>query len=417
MNSFCDILYEQYCLHEKTFHQDEYSRKLEAILFHCRNIERLRLVLPYPLVGRHDVATWMLAITFRALGQPPEPDEESARLRVLVLENVSDTSICQLWRNPVDIKNIRFAMGRLKHLIITTRRRDVSRDQFEMYSVYLWDMIRQPDDLESLCLMGTDTDLFDGQDSVKHTKPTVISREQWNVQTFPCPANSLFNLTRLELKNLDLHAGFFHQMAKGFGRTLQELYLNSVALKVSDHDIDPDVNAAHRCPTLWVGLPDHDQLPHYQWIAPTIRTYFANLRICRAVKLGYDFHGTNDQLDWCDGFDLKDPCGLERNLGQRFVEVVMGFEQPPAADDQRSSSIQPPHGVTEEKWPPLIARPKEFSVQDWSTTKHQEAVGNSTSRWARSLDGMFFNANACTVREMQSITLAACNGFSNAWRS
>jgi hypothetical protein len=220
------------------------------------------------------------------------------------------------------------------------------------------------------------------------------------------------------LRDLDLHADFFDEMAKGFGQTLQELYLNSVALKVSSNNVDVAGNrlAYYPFPTLWVGLPNEEQLPHYQWIASTIRAHFKELRICRAINLGYDFHGSSDSLSACEFFDLKDPCGLDRELGQRFVEVVMGFEQPPCATEKRPFAILPPDGMSEEMFPPLIPRPEKVCADDWSTTSHQMHVRNSTSRWLDSLDGVFPNTNTCTTYELHRITQTACRGMSDVRR-
>ncbi|KAG8421578.1 hypothetical protein J3458_003447 [Metarhizium acridum] len=115
MTDFCQTMHKKYCMNKTSFTEIEYLSMVETMLFYCRGVDSLRLNLPFQLVGRHcNVATMILANTLKALASRPE--EDSANLRVLVLENVTDVAICHLWMNPSDVMNISGCGGSIRTL-------------------------------------------------------------------------------------------------------------------------------------------------------------------------------------------------------------------------------------------------------------------------------------------------------------
>lgn len=408
MREFCDTLQTRYCMNTKSFTEEEYRAKVTEILFYCSRVERVRLNLPFPLVGPHCTAvTSTLANTFAALGRKEDEESEHSKLKVLVLENAADISICRLWTNPIDVNNIRVAMEQVEHFVISIRRREPLIDRFRIYSASLWSLIASAGRLKTLCLVGLDCD-YRPPKAIKHTLSTALDMDEWAVMALPNPRLPFQRLNSLELKRVEISADFFASAGVLFGNTLHELFLNEVYLKVAGtapNELSPSK-------VLWVGMSGSCPNEGDVWIALVVREALPNLRVCRASRLGYDFYGTDDELVAHRNFDLDDPHGFKRCLSRRFVEVVTGLGKlgPGTGDDHRD--MAPPLGnnkpwaVETKPVPPKPVRPSE-----WDTVAYQSLVANPTSTWLRSIDDTFPNCNKGTLDELHAIAQTACTGM------
>ncbi|KAG6020169.1 hypothetical protein E4U41_002934 [Claviceps citrina] len=404
MTDFCHAMHKKYCLNENSFTETEYYRMFETILFNCRQVRALRLNLPFQLVGSHcNAATMILANTLKALASRPE--EDSASLETLVLENVTDVTISALWLNPSDVVNIMSVVAVLKHLILTVRRHDVEPQRAALFGSCLWDVIEHADNLESLCLVGIDHDQRPIQ-TLKQTRYWQLGLDNWKARSLPAPRVQFSSLTCLELTFLEVLPKSFLKAMDVFGETLEELYLKEIYLKTEQSAIwNRDARMV-----LWVGVPNQRPTEDCKWMAMSLRAAAPRLRICRASHLAYD-HYFDDDMPLQPEVDLKDPCGLGRSLSQRFVEVVMGVHQP------NTSSGEPVEFFPRDpKDDGLVynLRPRDRALRadEYDTTAYQTAVANTTSRWHKSIDGIFPNSKASSLDELASIAETACEGMS-----
>lgn len=403
MTDFCQMMHRKYCMNEDSFTEAEYHAMVETLLFNCRDVDSLRLNLPFQLVGRHcNAATMILANTLKAFASRPE--EDSAELKTMVLENVTDVAICHLWMNPSDVMNIMNVVAALEHLVVTLRRHDTEPYRAALFGSCLWDLIGHADHLKSLCLVGMDHDDRPPR-GLKQTKFWQLPVEDWRARSLPATSIYLSNLTCLELKRLEMLPEAFLKIAEDLGETLQELYLNEVYLKTEQ---SRDWNEDSRN-VLWVGVPNQRPTEDCKWMAMALRTAAPRLRICRASFLAYD-HYLREDMPAQPEFDLIDPCGLGRSVSQRFVEVVMGIYQPnmPTGDPVEFFPFESKHDHLIHK---LRARTKALPVVDYDTNAYQTAVDNSTSEWHKSIDGIFHNCNSGTLDELHYIAETACQGM------
>ncbi|PKS10534.1 hypothetical protein jhhlp_002287 [Lomentospora prolificans] len=406
MREFCDTLQTRYCMNIKSFTEEEYRAKVTELLFYCNRVERIRLNLPFPLVGPHcSAVTSTLANTFAALNRKEDEETEYSKLKVLVLENAADISIYSLWMNPIDVENIRKAIEKLEHFVISIRRREPLLDRFRFYSMSLWGLITYPIFLKTLCLVGLDCD-HPPPRSIKHTLSNTVDMAEWAVMALPRPRLPFHSLVSLELKRVEISADFFSSTLEIFGTTLRELFLNEVYLKVSGSG-PGEINPSK---VLWVGIPNVCPNENDIWVAHVVRENLPKLRICRASQLGYDFHGTEAELEACQNFDLDDPCGLKRSVSRRFVEVATNFGQP-NLDTGEPCTIRP-YGVSTSIWTrQLKPAPKRMRPSEWDTIAYQSLVSNPTSAWLRSIDESFPNCNKGTLDELHAIAQTACTGM------
>ncbi|KAL2758832.1 hypothetical protein ACRALDRAFT_1080497 [Sodiomyces alcalophilus JCM 7366] len=428
MKDFIWSLQNRYSMSETSFTEIEYRRTVEEVLFNCRYLERLRVDLPFQFVDqRCNAATMVLANTFSALaGRLSE--EDAVPLRTLVLENLSDHTIDNLWSNPSDVSNIMHILHRLENLVLTIRR--------PRHTSFLWHLTRHAEHLRTLCLVGNDDDRRPPR-GLKQTKAWHVPLLEWNARSLPEPYLTIRNgrdlfsiphLTCLELKRIELGPDVLPAMARAFGPTLRELYLNEVYLKAEQgRHVNPDSTEV-----LWVGLPNKRPGPEDVWMAMQVRSRCPSLRVCRAAFLGYDHFIHDDVLhhNGADGqpaapplrfaspeFDFLDPSGLGRSVAQRFVEVVLGIAQPRAPPpDGRPVTYLPPDPRDDRLVDELRPRPAAFRVADYDANAYQTAVHNPTSRWRRSIDGVFPNYNAGTLEELHYIAETASKGMSELQR-
>ncbi|KAI5466707.1 hypothetical protein BGZ63DRAFT_497783 [Mariannaea sp. PMI_226] len=410
MSDFCRTLHKKYCMNDRSFTELEYFLIVEAILFNCRDIDRLRLNLPIQLVGRHcNVSTRVLANTLKAFALRPE--EDSAHLKALVVENITDIGICHLWMNPSDVVNIMKVLQALEHLVLTLRRHETEPQRVSVFGACLWNLMATADRLLSLCLMGAHGDDRSPRD-VKLTRSQQMPVEEWRARSLPAPNEHLVlaNLTCLELKRMELSAEVMIRIVQNLGSTLEELYLNEVYLKVEQAQ---DLNAGGK-DILWVGLPNQRPPAEGRWIAMALRCAAPHLRVCRASFLGYDRYLREDVPNIPE-FDFVDPCGLGRGITQRFVEVVMGIQQPnmPNGDPVEYLPANSQHDYLLNQLKPRSHAPR---VTDYDTNAHQLDVANPTSEWLRKLDGIFQNLNSNTLDELHYIAETACRGMNEIQR-
>ncbi|ROT41569.1 hypothetical protein SODALDRAFT_331316 [Sodiomyces alkalinus F11] len=428
MTHFIRTLQNRYSMCETSFTEIEYRRVVEEVLFNCRYIERLRVDLPFQFVDqRCNAATMILANTFSVLADRLS-EEDSVPLRTLVLENLADPTIDNLWINPCDVFNIMRVLLHLENLVMTIRR--------PRHTSLLWHLTRHAEHLRTLCLIGNDDDRRPPR-GLKQTKAWHVPLLEWHARSLPEPPLTgrdgqalliLPHLTCLELKRLELAPDVLPAIAQAFGSTLRELYLNEVYLKAEQgRHINPDSTQF-----LWIGLPNQRPGPDDLWMAMLIRSRCPSLRICRAAFLGYDqlirddvlhhngadIHGTTGTLSFASPeFDFLDPSGLGRSVAQRFVEVVLGIAQPRAPPpDGRPITYLPPSPKDDHLLDELRPRPPAFRAADYDVNAYQTAVHNPTSRWQRSLDGVFPSCNAGTLAELHYIAETASQGMSEIQR-
>ncbi|RYC93391.1 hypothetical protein BFJ63_vAg3700 [Fusarium oxysporum f. sp. narcissi] len=408
MADFCQTLHKKYCMNETSFTETDCYQKVEEMLFYCRDVDRLRLNLPFQLVGRHcNAATMILANTLKAFAQRPE--EDSAKLNTLVVENVTDVAIRHLWMNPIDVMNIMKVLEVLEHLVLTLRRHENEPITVGLFGSCLWNLVENAGELKSLCLIGMDHDDRPPR-GLKQTKFWQMPVDEWRAKSLPAPNVIHSNLTCLELKRIELCPEVFVRTAENFGTTLRELYLNEVYLKVEQsRDWNEDSKKI-----LWVGMPNQRPGDDCHWIAMALRCATPHLRICRASFLAYDHYMLEDMPTQPE-FDLIDPCGLGRSISQRFVEVVMGIRQPTALTKDAVEYL-PADALFDSLLNNLLPRNRALRVVEYDTNAYQTAVANSTSEWQRSIDGVFPNCNSNTLDELHFIAETACEGMSEIHR-
>lgn len=403
MLDFCQRLHTKFTMNEESFTETDYYQRVEEMLFNCRDIERLRLNLPFQLVGRHcNASTMILANTFKAFASRPE--EDSAQLKVLVLENFPDIAMCHLWMNPTDVMNIMRVLEALEHLVITLRRHEGEPQRAALFGSCLWNMIENAEQLKTLCFTGLDQEDRPPR-GLKQTKSWQTTVNEWRARSLPARQVVLSHLTCLELKRVEVLPQVLLKVAENFGATLEELYLNEVYLKAEQSRFWNDDSKK----VLWIGLPNERPLDDCQWIAMELRCNMPKLRICRAAFLGYD-HYINDDSSRHPEFDLVDPCGLGRSVSQRFVEVVTGIRQPDMPSGQ-TVEYYPKESTSHHLLNVLEARTRALRVTEYDTNAYQTAVDNTTSRWHKGLDGIFPNCNPDTLDKLHYIAETACSGM------
>ncbi|KAK7951430.1 uncharacterized protein PG986_007158 [Apiospora aurea] len=412
MEAFVTTLRDRYCLNEASFTEVDYRDNLGKLLGHTPNVSAVRLNLPFQLISKHcRAATMILGNTFEALAQRPE---ESARLRTLVLENVTDTTIVKLWRNPRDVRNIIDAFSALENLLISVRRHEEGQAQTINFRHRLWEMIGKAPNLESLCLISLDWD--DGAfEPIKTTTQRDCTIGDWHFRSIPTirkpPKSVLARLTYLELRRVEVPGCGLLSMFKCFKDSLKELYLNQVYLKkVHSAGLTENPNDV-----LWIGMPNTRPPQHHRWIATYLRQMELRLRVCRVASLGYDQYVIGEEPHPMPGYDLEDPSGLGRTLEQRFVEVVSGIQQPDAPD---GSPVAYWPEEEEQAWAYADRdRPHDLEPSDWSAPHYFSTQKNPTSGWQKTIDCQFPNFNQFTLDELHWFADTACKGMSKISRA
>lgn len=397
MDNFCRALRRRYSFGKTAFTETELLQAIVDVLFYCRDVDRARIYLPFPIVGpKCGVATRVLANALKALASRPE--EDSAPLTILVVDNVSDHTLCELWMNPTDVRNMITVLPTLETLVLTVRRQGSSTFPAAGFGVALWSTVFHAAKLKGLCL--SDSRVSTGSEGVVNMTTVVeMDHVEWLESGLPGPNLDLPPppLTYLELKHISIPADDLLRIAKTFGPTLEELYLNNVLLMTQQSQNVNVLSDEH----LWVGLPNQNPGPRL-WLAMRFRALMPNLRVCRCSYLGYKLFVDDDSAT-CDEFDYLDPSGLGRSVSQRFVEVLMGIRQP------RLLSGDPlfmhPHDARhDDLLHDLRDRKTRMRISEHDYHAHRLMDEHRLPDYQYSIDGLFRNCTNNSVREMQYIT-------------
>ena len=322
LSYFLVSLRHHYSFSDRSFTELDFYRAMTDILFYCRDIDRVRICLPFPITGvRCGAATRVLANALKALGQRPE--EDSATLKTLVLEGVADDTLCELWMNPSDVMNMQNLLSVVETLVLQIRRLGPESFPASMFGAAMWNMIYNAVNVQSLTLASA-TFLAPCDEKIDITKSGEESQAQWQERRFPGPGAQLAppKPTYLELRDVALLPDDLLRIATAFGPSLEELHMNEVSIMTHQsvgHNTRSDMH-------LWVGLPNEDPGQRL-WMAMRFRALMPKLRICRCSKLDYRLY-LHAEKPICETFDRADPAAIGRPLSQRFVEVVMGHRQP-----------------------------------------------------------------------------------------
>lgn len=395
---------------ESAFTELDYYRAATDLLFYCRDIDRMRVCLPCSIISgvpACGVATRVLANTLKALAQRPE--EDSAPLRALAIDAVTDTTMCELWMNPTDVMNMHSLLPYVHDLALGVRRLDESAFSAAMFGVAFWNTVCYAATLRSLCLTVSRervrghwrTNGHNG--SFEVTNSAELNHSRWLEVRFPAPGVQLVPpraLTYLDLKYVSLLPDDLLRIATALGPALEELHMCGVFLMTRQSIIENTQSDMH----LWVGLPNQDP-GERMWMATRLRPLLPRLRILRCSDLSYSLflEGTTALSAT---FDFADPAGLGRTVSQRFVEVVMGIAQPRRGGGD-SNSGEPlcyhPHDPALSGLVNVSERRERIPIAEHDYQAHRLAVTDPHPDHQRSLDGLFPNCEANSQRELQYI--------------
>lgn len=407
---------KRYCMGPASFTETDFRRRMDDILFNCGNIERARLSLPLPFVGQDEfTTTFILANALAALACRPE--EDSAILKALVLESMTASALRSLLNNPLDRWNISRVFEGLDHLVLSVKSNVAYIHN--AFAVGLWVFIGMATSLKTLCLIGLECGGEPPDSALRLSRSGAaadgIPATDWTNIIIPSPNAPQRHLTCLELRRIDLDPDFFIEAGESFGSTLRELYLNKVCMRLSSDHEDNDPSSLD----LWVGLPNVRPAAHNRWIAQFVRRRFPELRVCRATHLSYDYFGTADDWERLQGLDIDDPCGLGRDIARRFVEAVMGYEQPELQsggpcemlpyDICEALPYAAFHPIPTQK--PLRPAPKNMQPSSWDVATYHELVANPTSNWLDSIDSHFPNSRTTGAKVLRDIAEAVCRNM------
>ncbi len=399
MRYFCHALRHRYSFSDSAFTEPDFYHATAEILFYCRDIDRARICLPFPIVGEHcSAATRVLANALKALGQRPE--EDSAPLKTLVIDGVADHTMCELWMNPTDVMNMQNLLSSVETLVLSVRRLGALTFSASLFGVSMWNMIYNAGNLQSLSL--TDSNLIKMDDGllerVRHADTT---HALWHERRFPGPAAQLVppKLTHLELKHIAIFPDDLLRIATAFGPSLEELYMNHVSLMT----LQSTAGNTQSDMDLWVGLPNEDP-GERQWMAMRFRALMPKLRICRCSHLTYNLL-LMDETPIRETFDYADPAGIGRSVSQRFVEVVMGLRQPRLPSGEPMYFL--PHDAEfSDLTHDLAERRSRIPISEHDYHAHKLTTAGASRRpdYQYSLDGQFRNCATNSLRELRYIS-------------
>lgn len=442
MTTLLDSL-RQYCMSEKTFDETDFRRVMDGVLRVTPNLTRLKLNLPFQVIGRASrTATLLLATTFACFAARPS---DFRYLETLVLDHVSDSTILDICQNPIDLSNALHTFRYLKNLVISIKRQESSVQLMSIFSNRLWLLISEANNLESLCITGWNVKTSSGTNRRRRAR---IDFNDWMMKSLPYPnldsKRTLKHLRFLELKRIDIDPISLQRLIEQNSSSLKELYLNDVYLKVFE---SPDQGTT----ALWIGHGSAVPKPQgCYWLAENLRNMESlNLDVLRVSGLGYnDFDPTRG--DEKEEYDLVDPLGLNRSFEQRFVEAVLGHvpPSPKSITDMAIATACPRHSTTwhlppsrftpnvggmmtstagiESSGPtipftlfhippspiPTTSRPRQTQVRkiDYDVEAFQR-FHNTTSHWKCTIDGLFYNHNEKALVELQKIISVADRGM------
>jgi hypothetical protein len=413
MTDLLDSL-RQYCMNDNTFNEDDFVHILKGVLDETPNLVRLKLNLPFQVIGRASrTATILLANTFHTLYLRPA---EFQNLQILVLDHVSDASILDICRNPQDRKYALHVFKHLKSLVLSIKRQEYDPPLMGAFSEGLWSLISGAEHLETLCLIGWNTKRPTGQ---RRTRTTGM-RNEWAMKSLPVShcmsTKALKHLRCLELKRVDIEPDSLIYLIKQCSTSLKELYLNDVYLKIEageDLEVMP----------YWIGYGAGVAKSREScWIAEKLKDIDnINLDIIRATGLGYDIFDPL-RIHVLESYDFFDAQQETKPFDQRFVETFQGAlpqSQESEVDEEDSAPWVPPSDTLPAVEDlnhlslPLAFKSQPLRVRKSTYDAHtfQRYYHNTTSCWKRSIDGYFYNHNEKALLELQKIISVADHGM------
>jgi hypothetical protein len=147
---------KRYSMNENSFDETDFRRVVDSVFLSAPNMTRLKVNLPFQVIGRaSSTATLLLATTLACIANRPVDEYKS--LETLVLDHVSDTTLISICNNPIDLLNALAALGGLKNMVLTIKRQEAREATQATFAANLWFLIRKARKLESLCLIGWNT--------------------------------------------------------------------------------------------------------------------------------------------------------------------------------------------------------------------------------------------------------------------
>ncbi|KAF4636944.1 hypothetical protein G7Y89_g1129 [Cudoniella acicularis] len=442
----------KYCMSESTFDETDFRRTVENVLERTPSMRRLKMNLPFQVVGTPGTpATILLATTLACLANR---GQEDTALQTLVIDHVSDTTINNICRNPADVQNFIRVFEGLKNLVLSIKRQE---SQTPAFNKNLWFLIRKATKLDSLCMIGWNV----RRDISTRRHRYVVPLDDWRMRSLPYPldATQAFTSLRfLELKRVDIDPHELVALIKDCSATLKELYIIEVYIKV--HGATDLENIS-----LWIGRPGSLKPPAACWVAQELRNMESlELSVLRATGLGYDDFEP-DRASLHPNYDLKDHTGLKKSFDRRFVEAVMECEDLPAVSQTRIENIaainlsnqpgsstidlQPGKSFIDMSSTESMAAPDSTAAEHSTSSPGSEDLNssqpssmnsdpaklsqscsrrqysklmeydaetfqryhNTTSQYKRSIDGHFYNHNEQALKELQNLINVADRGM------
>lgn len=361
-----------------TFDGCDFKDALTGILLQTPNSTRFKLNLPFQFVGKASYsATILCATAFKCLAEcRGGSDPEFSPIDTLVLGHLSDTTILDIYKNPIDLHNTIKVFTPLKHLVMSIKRQESDAANRNKFTAALWRFITEATNLESLCLIGWNSKRTTS--NRKHLASFHATQDGWSMRSLPYRqvdngARNLKHLRSLELKRVDVEPTPLLQMIEHSAASLKELFLNEVYLKVNGRPNEES--------PLWIGHGPEIAKPHGAiWISEELRSMASRglkLDTLRATALGYEENPSRTHIIHSSfEYDLQDPSGRNRSFDERFVERALGL-QPSAT---------------------VAARPE----IDYDVDAYQQ-YHNTTSDWNSSLDGIFYNHNDKALEQLRNL--------------
>jgi hypothetical protein len=245
------------------------------------------------------------------------------------------------------------------------------------------------------------------------------------MRSLPYPVDPITGFPRLrylELKRVDIDPHYLVKLIEDNARTLREVYLNEVYIKVFG-------SSELASTSLWIGYPDTPRAEECMWVADDLRKAREGglkLDVLRVTGLGYDDFDP-DRNSTHPNYDLDDPTGLNRSFDQRFVEAVFGIDDVvvndapyiprplphlqsqllPDSDGISLALVADPLTSYSPPAPRVIPPSSPLSrVSQYDAATYQRRR-NTTSQYKRCIDGYFFNHNEQALKELQKIITVA----------
>ncbi|RKF56314.1 hypothetical protein OnM2_082037 [Erysiphe neolycopersici] len=410
--------FRRYCMGSIYFDERDFRFVLEEVLRWTPNMCRVRVNLPFQILGcKSQTATLLFATTLECLAKR---NLEHQAIQTLVVDHLTDTALISICNNPMDLANAIKVFTSVLHLCISTKIEESGPDRQDAFGRYLWFVIRKARALISLCLVGWKIK----KDIRSRRHDNGIRFEIWNTRSLPFSgSDSNWRFLRyLELKRVYFRPSKFIEFMKQIKTNLKELYLVEVYLRVH-HFPNDEISG------LWIGKANMNKPAESIWVAEELREMEGlKLNILRATGLEYDVFEIDSQSTDAE-FDFLDPLELNRSFDQRFVDtVIQGPEKmhPNLYKDdnlhENLSSLSETivfnghinkdytqHSILNNS---LIEKfsstPRE--LRDYDAETYQRSR-NTTSNFKRCIDGFFFNQNEQALRELQAIVAVADRGM------